>query len=122
MGVRSPGGLLICGPARSGKSALAALLGRLLAGHPDCQAHIIHISCRDVETDTLAHARDQLTPLVGLRSVLAAKAILMARGDVVLFAGMLMKGQNCRQRTQFQSNRQKNTLKGQTASPIGRSF
>ena len=62
-----PGGLLVCGPAGSGKSALTGALGALLAGHPDCQAHFVQVNCQEIETDTLNNALEQLEAKVSIQ-------------------------------------------------------
>lgn len=56
----APGGLLICGPSGSGKSALTAMLSHVLESHPQCRVHVVHIDCQAVETNTLATAKDHL--------------------------------------------------------------
>lgn len=65
----APGGLLVCGPEGSGKSALVALMGQILANHPVCETHVIHIDCRGIETETLSSAKEELEKQVCARSV-----------------------------------------------------
>jgi hypothetical protein len=36
------------------------MMSHILESHPECQAHVVHIDCQAVETDTLSTAKDQL--------------------------------------------------------------
>lgn len=58
--VPPPGGLLVCGTTISSRTALTGLLGDVLAHHPDCQAHVVHVDCQSIETETLSSAEEEL--------------------------------------------------------------
>lgn len=56
-GVPRPGGLLVSGPAGSGKSALLAAAARALRAHPQCLTHTVVVRCREVGPEGAGHAQ-----------------------------------------------------------------
>lgn len=64
-GAPRPGGLLVCGPAGSGKSALLAAAAAALQQHPECLTYTVTISCRDISAESARQAQAQILPKVG---------------------------------------------------------
>ncbi|BDA47966.1 probable peroxisome biogenesis factor 1 [Coccomyxa sp. Obi] len=77
-----PGGLLVCGPAGSGKTALVRACAQALGRHPLCRTHVVWVNCRDVETETLAKAKSCLLPL--LREAAECMPSLLVLDDLEL--------------------------------------
>lgn len=73
-GVPRPGGLLVSGPAGSGKSALMAAAARALQRHPQCLAHSVVVSCREVGAEGAGHAQALLSAKVGWREACGSAA------------------------------------------------
>ncbi|KAK9829370.1 hypothetical protein WJX72_005440 [[Myrmecia] bisecta] len=64
LGSCAPGGLLICGTSGSGKTGLARLLAGQLEAHPACLAHVVHVDCGSLATESADAIKRQLSPLV----------------------------------------------------------
>ncbi|KAK9907564.1 hypothetical protein WJX75_006024 [Coccomyxa subellipsoidea] len=77
-----PGGLLVCGPAGSGKTALIRKCAQALERHPLCRTHVVWVNCREVETSTLAKAKACLLPL--LREAAECMPSLLVLDDLEL--------------------------------------
>ncbi len=61
-GAPRPGGLLVCGPAGSGKSALLASAAAALRQHPECLTYTVTVSCRDISAESAGQAQAQIMP------------------------------------------------------------
>jgi hypothetical protein len=64
-GVPRPGGLLVCGPAGSGKTALLAATAAVLGAHPECLTYTVTLSCRELSAEGAQQAQAQILPKVG---------------------------------------------------------
>ncbi len=56
-GVPKPGGLLVSGPAGSGKSALVDAMGQALQRHQQCLAYPVMVRCREITIEGPGHAQ-----------------------------------------------------------------
>ena len=63
-GAPRPGGLLVCGPAGSGKSAVLSAAARALQRHPECLTYTVTLSCREVSAEGASQAQAQILPKV----------------------------------------------------------
>ncbi|PRW56943.1 peroxisome biogenesis 1 isoform X1 [Chlorella sorokiniana] len=63
-GAPRPGGLLVCGPAGSGKSALLAGAAAALQAHPECLTYCVTVSCREISAEAASQAQAQILPKV----------------------------------------------------------
>lgn len=66
-GVPRPGGLLVSGPAGSGKSALVAAAGQALELHPQCLTHTVMVKCREMTWEGGSHAQALISAKVNWR-------------------------------------------------------
>ncbi|KAL4452226.1 hypothetical protein ABPG75_007888 [Micractinium tetrahymenae] len=63
-GAPRPGGLLVCGPAGSGKSGLLVAAAAALRQHPECLTYTVTVSCRDISAEGASQAQAQILPKV----------------------------------------------------------
>ena len=63
-GAPRTGGLLVCGPAGSGKSALLAAAADMLQRHPQCLTYRVTLSCRDISAEGASQVQAQILPKV----------------------------------------------------------
>jgi DNA replication protein DnaC len=68
-GAPRPGGLLVCGPAGSGKSAVLAAAASALRRHPECLTYTVTLSCREVSAEGASQAQAQILPKVMWRGL-----------------------------------------------------